>query len=464
MTPATSFVSKPSSFPTPWSSWTMKSPVRRSAKEARARPRRRSARGGRLRKTCVSASRTRAKLPPDEAAAGGRHGEEKLRLLGQVVAGRDDPRVGAPEEVLGPERLARVRERDDDAVAAVDEPAQLRLGLGETARRDRRPLRLERERLRLREGVELGRPCERDLLETFLGPHPPHLVRLPREVGRAVEHGDEVVRDLRRRRRLVVGERRLGELVPSLGRRVDDGSLDGMERALREGREGAHLLDLVAVEVDSERLAAGGREDVDQPAADRELAAFLGALHALVSGERELLGEPVEAGLGAGLEPDRLRAALPAAASLRPARSPTRTRALRRRARPGRAPARRRGAAAARARSPSARRDRGAERPARSRRTSRPPRRRHVRPRPPAAGRRAARELLVQRREQQRQDRLGDAGAARQGGRERLQALEREQLPDERVQHGTVHDERRERAPAPLQSTMRRWASDRESR
>ena len=80
-----------------------------------------------------------------------------------------------------------------------------------------------------------------------------------------------------------------------------------MERALREGREGAHLLDLVAVELDSERLAAGGREDVDEPAADRELAAFLGPLDPLVAGERELLGEPVEAGLGADLEPDRLR-------------------------------------------------------------------------------------------------------------------------------------------------------------
>ena len=98
-----------------------------------------------------------------------------------------------------------MREGDDDAVAAVDEAVQLVLGLREPARGDRRPLCLERERLRLRERVELGRALERDLVESFLGPDPPHLVRLPDEVRRALEHGDEIVRNLGRDRLVPLG-------------------------------------------------------------------------------------------------------------------------------------------------------------------------------------------------------------------------------------------------------------------
>ena len=64
-----------------------------------------------------------------------------------------------------------------------------------------------------------------------------------------------------------------------------------MQRALRERREGAQRLDLVAEELDADRLAAGRREDVDDPAAHGELAALLDAVDPLVAGERELLGE-----------------------------------------------------------------------------------------------------------------------------------------------------------------------------
>jgi len=71
-----------------------------------------------------------------------------------------------------------------------------------------------------------------------------------------------------------------------------------MQRPLRERRERAHLLDLVAVELDPERLATRRREDVDEPTADSELAALLGTLDALVARESELLREPVEAWLG----------------------------------------------------------------------------------------------------------------------------------------------------------------------
>ena len=80
-----------------------------------------------------------------------------------------------------------------------------------------------------------------------------------------------------------------------------------MQRALRERRVRAHRLDLVAEELEAERLAAGGREDVDDPAADRELAPLLGSLDALVARERESLRQVIVGVLG---EPDRLRALL----------------------------------------------------------------------------------------------------------------------------------------------------------
>ena len=56
-------------------------------------------------------------------------------------------------------------------------------------------------------------------------------------------------------------------------------------------------------------LAAGGREDVDDPAANRELAALLDPLHSLVARERQVLGERVDPGLVADgqVEPGRAR-------------------------------------------------------------------------------------------------------------------------------------------------------------
>ena len=75
---------------------------------------------------------------------------------------------------------------------AADEAGELLLGLGEPARGERRPLRLEGERLRLRERVELGRALQPDRVEPLLRPDAPHLVRLPDEVRHAVEREDEI--------------------------------------------------------------------------------------------------------------------------------------------------------------------------------------------------------------------------------------------------------------------------------
>jgi hypothetical protein len=79
-----------------------------------------------------------------------------------------------------------------------------------------------------------------------------------------------------------------------------------MERALRERRERPDLLDLVAEELDPERLASRRREDVDEAAADRDLPAFLGPLDAVVAGEREVLHDCVDAGLLARPKAQRL--------------------------------------------------------------------------------------------------------------------------------------------------------------
>jgi hypothetical protein len=81
-----------------------------------------------------------------------------------------------------------------------------------------------------------------------------------------------------------------------------------MERALRERREGADLLDLVPEELDPERLAARGREDVDDAASDCDLTAFLGALDALVPSEREPLGYELDPRFVPDRDAQRLRA------------------------------------------------------------------------------------------------------------------------------------------------------------
>ena len=57
----------------------------------------------------------------------------------------------------------------------------------------------------------------------------------------------------------------------------------------------------------AERIAAGRREDVDEAAADGELAALLDAVDALVAREGQPLRERVEARSGAAVEHDRLR-------------------------------------------------------------------------------------------------------------------------------------------------------------
>ena len=87
---------------------------------------------------------------------------------------------------------------------------------------------------------------------------------------------------------LVVSQVGLDEVGPPFGRRVDGDVVCGVKRALGEGREGTHLLDLVAEQLDAERFAPGRGEDVDDPAAHGELPALVHPIDTLVpcKGER----------------------------------------------------------------------------------------------------------------------------------------------------------------------------------
>ena len=125
-----------------------------------------------------------AEVAPDEAAAGRRDRVEELGFGGKLLALLEEACIDTPEQVLVAQRLAAVREGDDRAQAAADERRELLFRLGEAAGGDRRPLRLERDRLSGREGVELGGALERLRRELLFLPDRPHCVRLPDEVGR----------------------------------------------------------------------------------------------------------------------------------------------------------------------------------------------------------------------------------------------------------------------------------------
>src|SRR5207248_1828427 len=193
-----------------------------------------------------------------------------------LVSRLEQARRDAPQERLLAERLTAVRERDNDGESLAEETAELVLGLRQPARGERGPLRVERERLPLRQRRKLGRAGEVRAGKALLLPDRAHLVRRPDEIDGAVERRDEVVGDHERLLLVLLGTQvDLQELAQPLARRVDGRLVDLPQRALREGRESADLFDLVPEKLDAERLAAGRREDVDEPAADGELPALL---------------------------------------------------------------------------------------------------------------------------------------------------------------------------------------------
>src|SRR5205823_7099995 len=87
-------------------------------------------------------------------------------------------RLDLPQERFRAERVAAVREGDDDAIAGADEGGELVLGLRQAAGGDCGPLRLEGMRLAGGERVELGSPGEGErIARVLLGPARAHLVR-----------------------------------------------------------------------------------------------------------------------------------------------------------------------------------------------------------------------------------------------------------------------------------------------
>ena len=245
-----------------------------------------------------------AELAPDEAAPRGRDREEEARLARELVAGLEQLRLDAAQHLLRAQRLAAMRERDDDTLPGAHELRELDLGLREPARGDRRPLRFERERLALRERIELGCPVERDRRQAVLRPDATHVVGLEDEVGRALERRDEIVRgpgltspsspchsSTRSSRRSTAGK------IVHASTGCSARCVNGENARIDSTSSPKNSI--------AERLAAGCREDVDQAAAHRELAAVVDPLDALVARERELLREAFDADLDARRQLER---------------------------------------------------------------------------------------------------------------------------------------------------------------
>ena len=262
--------------------------------------------------------------PPELGDAEGHAG-----LLGARPAGVGQRRLDAAKLHVGPPRLAEVREADQHPVAGPREAAQLVLGLGDAERRERRRVGVERRGLAERHLLErrgvvdqrtrlLHRDvpaAERLRVVEELGGLGGRLVDLGRQ--RLGIPGDDGGRrdDLEKRRDEPLGHALL--LAPckigvrpqfcNLDRRVDQHVVEVAQRALREGGERGEPLEAVAEELRADRLAAGRREDVDETAAHRELAALLHRVDALVSSVGQLAGQLVEGPVLAEAKLDRAR-------------------------------------------------------------------------------------------------------------------------------------------------------------
>ena len=277
-----------------------------------------------------------------ELQAGGDEAVAQVGLLEDEAFPRPVPARLDPREVVGGAlAAAAVRPGDERRVAGAAELLQLGLCLAQRARGELGGLRAELERLGARDRGEPQRPPRLERGEDAVG--------LDVQVMRVavVERGADVVPVVAQRRldvllgrehelglvrdqveqvaevvdgqqlgdvRALVGalERRdlceLAVLGGELGRGRDLDHLGRAERALREGGEPAQRLDLVVEQVDADRPLLGRRVDVEQPAADRELATVLDLVRALVAGGDEVRRALVEVEQLADPEGEAVRA------------------------------------------------------------------------------------------------------------------------------------------------------------
>ena len=196
------------------------------------------------------------------------------------------------------------------------------------------------------------------------------------------------------------------------------------------------MLDLVAEELDAQRLAARRREDVDDAPSHRKLPSLVDAVDALVPGARERLGGPIETGLVACRDADRSGPHLRQRHSFReccrggtdeaPCREDVECASALTDEVRWRLQARGMRNATARKQCDAV----WAEKPG------------CAVGRVPGVGvlgqehEHATTELLVQRREEERERRLGDPGSTPKGLHERLEPLRRSELRDEACERG----------------------------
>ena len=145
----------------------------------------------RRRRICVLGNQRKAERTPDEALPRRRRDEQQLAVIRQARRHVDDTRLDPAQELLRPERVAPMGERDDDAQPAADERAELALGFCEPARGERGPLRLEL--VILAGGQRIDRRTFRLVLDTELAPALDNGVGSPDEVGLSVERRHAVV-------------------------------------------------------------------------------------------------------------------------------------------------------------------------------------------------------------------------------------------------------------------------------
>ena len=265
-------------------------------------------------------------LGADEALAKPRLGEGQAGV-GRERAAVEDRRVEAVEAVAGALRLTAPVEGDDRAVAGADQFLQLALGLLDAARGRLGPRCAERVLAVVagpthrEDGAGGERRGDVDVeVAGVIGMHRcRHVVPVVGQrrldllgsseddrspVGDEVEGCPELLerKDLGEAWRLTsllgrLHRRQLGQLTVldvELGRGGELDPLGLAERALGEGREPAHRVDLVAEQLDSHRPLLGRSEDVEDAAADRELAPLLDLLDPLVAGGDQVLGDRAE--------------------------------------------------------------------------------------------------------------------------------------------------------------------------